>query len=149
MKKWIPIFALLIPFLSEAQPFSISWYKVAGGGGNSAGTNGTAVFSVSGTVGQPDASPALTGGQFAVTGGYWSLISAVPTPGAPALTITLQGTSVVVSWPNYGNFTLQQNNNLAVPSGWVTSSYAITTNGSIDNITIPSPTGALFFRLAP
>jgi len=55
MKKWILIIGLLIPALSQAQNYAINWYKVAGGGGTSAGTNGTTVYSVSGTIGQQDA----------------------------------------------------------------------------------------------
>ncbi len=48
-----------------AQP-SISWYTVDGGGGTS--TGGT--FSVSGTIGQPDAGT-LSGGTFEIRGGFW------------------------------------------------------------------------------
>jgi hypothetical protein len=48
-----------------------------------------------------------------VTGGFWSLISVVQTAGLPNLTITHNGNTVTVSWPNTGSYTLQQNANLA------------------------------------
>ena len=47
--------------------FDVSWYTVDGGGGT--GTGGD--FEVSGTIGQPDASTALSGGDFELTGGFW------------------------------------------------------------------------------
>jgi hypothetical protein len=148
MKKIIFLFGLLIPALSQAQSYSIDWYKIAGGGGTSAGTNGSAVYSVSGTIGQPDAGVTLTGGSYSVTGGFWSIISAVPTAGAPLLTITHAGGSVVVSWPSSATgFALQQNTNLAAATKWVANGFVITTNGATESVTISPPTGQLFLRL--
>jgi hypothetical protein len=138
---------LLTPAL-HAQTYSINWYKIAGGGGTSAGTNGGSVFSVSGTIGQSDAGGALTGGNFSLTGGFWSLISVVQTVNAPELTVAHSGSSVVVSWPSSATgFTLQQNTNLAATNHWTASGYAITTNGATESITITAPSGSLFFRL--
>jgi hypothetical protein len=149
MKNLILLFGLLIPALSHAQSYSIAWYKVAGGGGASSGTNGASVFSVSGTIGQPDASGAMTGGAFSLTGGFWSLISVVQTPGVPNLTVARAGNSVIVSWPNTGAYSLQQNSNLAAPASWTTSGFTVSTNANGTNsITITPPTGSLFFRLA-
>jgi hypothetical protein len=148
MKKWILLFGVLVPALSHAQSYSIDWYKVAGGGGSSAGTNGRAVYSVSGTIGQQDASTAMTGGAYAVTGGFWSLISVVQTPGLPNLTITESGSTVTVSWPNTGNYTLQQNNNLAAQTGWAATGYSTNTSNGTNSVSISPPTGNLFFRLA-
>ena len=39
-----------------------------GGGGTSTG----GVYAISGTIGQPDASNALTGGAYSLTGGFWA-----------------------------------------------------------------------------
>ena len=145
MKKWIPLLSLLILASSHAQTYSIDWYKIAGGGGTSTG----GVYSVSGTIGQPDAGAPMSGGNFSLTGGFWALISVVQTPGLPNLTIRLAGAnSVVVSWPNAGSFTLQQNSNLATSGGWTTSGYTITTNNGTNSVTITPPTGNMFFRLA-
>src|ERR1017187_5544731 len=108
MKKLILLFSLLLPTVGFAQQYSIDWYKVAGGGGTS--TGGT--YQVSGTIGQQDAGGPMTGGSYSLTGGFWSLISVVQTAGAPNLVITHSGNSVIVSWPNTGSYTLQQNSNL-------------------------------------
>ena len=145
MKKLYLILGLLIPTISFAQQYSIDWYKIAGGAGTSTG----ATYQVTGTIGQPDASGAMTGGSYSVTGGFWSLISVVQTPGTPNLTINHVGNSVIVSWPNTGTYTLQQNSNLALPSGWATTAYSVTTNSSAgtNSITITPPVGSLFFRL--
>src|ERR1035437_9715226 len=110
MKKLFLLFAWLIPALGFAQSYSIDWYKIAGGGGTS--TGGT--YQVSGTIGQHDAGNAMSGGNYSLTGGFWSLISVVQTPGAPLLTITYSGNQAIVSWsPSVTGWTLQTNNNLA------------------------------------
>ena len=67
MKKLFLLCGLLVVSLAWAQQYSVDWYKVAGGGGTS--TNGQ--YSVSGTIGQPDASAAMSGGPYSVTGGFW------------------------------------------------------------------------------
>jgi len=143
MKKWILIFGLLIPAICHAQTYAINWYKVAGGGGTS--SNGQ--YSVSGTIGQPDASGAMTGGSYSVTGGFWSLIAVVQTEGVPSLTITHSGNSVIVSWANTGSFTLQQNSNLSATAGWAATGYSVSTSNGTNSITITPPAGKLFFRL--
>ena len=129
---------------ARAQSYSVDWYKIAGGGGTSTG----GLYSVSGTIGQPDASGAMTGGSYSLTGGFWSLINVVQTTGAPTLSITHSGNSVIVSWPTpSASWTLQQNGNL--PGGsWATSGYLVSTNGGINSITITLSAGNLFFRLS-
>ncbi len=89
----------------------------------------------------------MAGGSDSLTSGFWVLISVAQTPGLPSLTITHSGNSVVVSWPNTGSYTLQQNPNLAATGGWTTSGYAITTANGTNSITITPPAGNLFFRL--
>src|SRR5712675_1372682 len=80
---------LLLTTAGNAQTFSIDWFTIDGGGGSSTG----GVYSVSGTIGQPDASSQpLAGGNFSLTGGFFSLFR-VQTPGAPLLTIRLTTTN--------------------------------------------------------
>src|SRR6266850_7588088 len=101
---------LLLPFLASGQSYDISWFTIDGGGGTSTG----GVYSVSGTIGQPDAGH-MTGANYAVDGGFWGLISVVQTPGSPLLTIARTATNTLaVSWPSPSTgFSLQQNTNLS------------------------------------
>jgi len=129
---------LLAAASSQAQNYSIDWYKVAGGGG--ASTNGQ--YTVSGTIGQHDAGAAMTGGNYSLTGGFWSLY-AVQTPGAPLLSITYAGGQAIVFWPaSVTGWTLQTNNTLNT-STWGNYPGAIVNNA----VTNSPPKGNLFFRL--
>jgi hypothetical protein len=128
--------------VAGAQQYSINWYKISGGGG----TSGSGQYAVSGTIGQHDAGGPMTGGNYSLTGGFWSLISVVQTAGAPMLTITHSGNSVTISWPYpSASWTLQQNSDLKT-ADWTTSG-GISNDGTNNFITITSPTGNLFFRL--
>ena len=150
MKKIIFCVVLLIPALSHAQTYSIDWHKVAGGGGTSTGTNGGTVYSVSGTIGQQDASSAMTGYPYSLTGGYWSLIALVQNAGGPSLSIAHSGNSAIVSWPYPSTgYVLQTNGNLA-KTNWLNYTGAIVTNvAGSNNATITPPIGNLYFRLGP
>ena len=144
MKKVILSLGLLIPTIGFTQQYSIDWYKVAGGGGTSTG----GVFSVSGTIGQPDASAQpMTGGNFSLTGGFWGLIAAVQTPGEPLLTITRSGGNVIVSWPSPSTgFGLQENVSVGT-TNWNPAAQIPADNGTTKSVTIPMPTGNKFYRL--
>ena len=137
------LFSLVVPSLGFAQSYSIDWYKVSGGGGTSTG----GVYSVSGTIGQPEAGSALSGGNYSVTGGFWSHIAVVQTPGAPLLTITLTTTNTaLVSWasPSTG-WSLQQNNDLST-ANWVAGPSPVD-NGVIKYVIVNPPSGNRFYRL--
>src|SRR5882672_8799478 len=102
-----------------AQQYFVDWYKIAGGGGTSTNSQ----YSVSGTVGQPDASGAMSGGNYSVTGGFWAFINVVQTPGAPTLNISRSGNTVTVYWQNVAGWNLVQDGNLATPiASWSVSS---------------------------
>ena len=134
---------MLIAFNLCAQPYSVNWYKISGGGGIS--TNGQ--YSVSGTIGQPDAGGAMSGGNFSVTGGFWSFISVVQTPGAPMLYISYGGNTVTVYWQNVSGWNLYQSGKLTTPiASWPASSSPTLTGGT-NYLNIVNPSGNLFFRL--
>jgi len=131
------------PSTASGQQYSINWFKVAGGGGTSAG----GAYQVSGTIGQHDAGGPMTGGSYSLTGGFWSVITIVQTPGAPLLSIAPSGNSIVVSWPASGtDFVLQQNSDLST-ANWTPVGSLVTTNGATLSVTISPPAGNLFFRL--
>ena len=148
-KTWRSLVALLcfllLPsaFGLHAQSYAIDWYKIAGGGSTS--TSGT--YAVSGTIGQPDASGALTGGSYSLTGGFWALINVVQTPGAPTLYISHSGNAVTVSWQNVAGWNLVQSGNLATPLGSWSASAGVTTSNGTNAVTLTNPAGNLFFRL--
>ena len=48
--------------------YDLSWHTIDGGGGYSAGGD----FELEGTIGQHDAGPVMTGGDFALAGGFWA-----------------------------------------------------------------------------
>tara|TARA_R110000868_G_scaffold119469_1_gene316531 strand:- start:237581 stop:237985 length:405 start_codon:yes stop_codon:yes gene_type:complete len=58
--------------------YSIPWSTIDGGGVINSSGGG---YTLSGTIGQPDASNAMTGGSYSLTGGFWAGIgSGVPCP---------------------------------------------------------------------
>jgi hypothetical protein len=134
---------LLLAASASAQTYSINWYKIAGGGGTS--SNGP--YSLSGTIGQPDASTTMTGGNYSLTGGFWAFISVVQTPGAPTLYISVSGKTVSVYWQNVSGWTLQQNSSVTAPANWTPAGAPTAINGT-NYVNFTSPTGHLFFRLA-
>src|ERR1035441_1442926 len=91
MKKLLIAFGVLLPTIVFAQQYNVDWYTIDGGGGTS--SNGQYV--VSGTIGQPDAGT-MNGGNYSVTGGFWSLLAVVQTPGAPLLSIQRTTTNTVL-----------------------------------------------------
>jgi hypothetical protein len=147
MKKTFLLTALLGLFTPAVHAqYDLSWHKIAGGGGNSSGGG----YTVSGTIGQHDASGTLSGGSYQLVGGFWSLISVVSAVNSPLLSIKHTGSSqVIVSWPAPSTgFVLQQSTNLTRTNNWVTSGYSVTTAGGTNYITIAPPPGeALYFRL--
>lgn len=67
------IFVSTLGATAFAQPFEISWHTIDAGGGMLC-TGG--VYSLSGTIGQPDASSfssPMTGGGYSMVGGFWTI----------------------------------------------------------------------------
>lgn len=141
--KTIRLFLLALvvgaPTLALAQSYVINWSSIDGGGGTSTG----GVYSVSGTIGQPDAGPTMTNGQYVVTGGFWALPSAVQTTNAPLLTIVPAGAGqATISWsPNTPGFVLQETWILS-PAHWTNSP-----SGSTNPIIVPATVPTRFYRL--
>jgi hypothetical protein len=135
------LLTVVLCFWASAQ-YAVNWHVIGGGGGVSTG----AVYSVSGTLGQHDASGPTTGSTYSLTGGFWAF-AAVQTPGAPLLTIAYSNNSAIVSWiaPSTG-FVLQTNSNLST-THWVNDLSPVTVSNGSNNVTITPPLGNLFFRL--
>ena len=133
--------------LVHAQQYSIDWHTLDGGGGTSTG----GVYAVTGTIGQPDASAQpMTGGNFTLSGGFWSLLSVVQTPGAPLLTISMTSSNtVLVSWPAPSTgFNLQVNTNSLASVNWSNVASGLQDNGTLKYLIVNPPGGKRFYRLA-
>ena len=88
MKIRVSFILMLLLSLSTANgDYSISWYTIDGGGGTSSGGN----YSLTGTIGQHDASYS-EGGQYELLGGFW--------PGG----LGLDGVLCVVDFEDYARF---------------------------------------------
>lgn len=128
-----------LPLTCVYAQFAIDWSTTDGGGGTSMG----GVYSVTGTIGQPDAGLTMSGGVYAVTGGFWALPQAVQTPGAPLLRITaaLPGYATISWTPANPGWVLQEISNLGT-TNWVNSS-----SGTNNPAVVPATLPARFYRL--
>jgi hypothetical protein len=136
--------AALAPLTTRGQNYSIDWFTIDGGGGTSTG----GVYSVSGTIGQPDAGR-MTGASYALDGGFWGFVGAVQTGGAPLLSVERLGTSVRVFWPLPATgFLLDQAGVVGgPPASWSETTSPYSTNATHISITVPAPVGNRFYRL--
>jgi hypothetical protein len=123
---------------ARAQSFTIDWFTIDGGGGTSTG----GVYSVNGTIGQPDAGGPMTNGQYSVPGGFWALPQAVQVVGAPTLTIApaTSGNATILWTTATPGFVLQESSTLA--AGWTNAA-----SGATNPVTVPTTVPAKFYRL--
>ena len=130
---------LLLAITVRAQPYSIGWFTIDGGGGTSTG----GVFSVSGTIGQHDVGGPMTNGQYSVTGGFWALPLTVQVAGAPMLTIVPAAPGqATISWtPDTPGFVLQETWTLS-PANWTNAP-----SGATNSVTVPATLPIKFYRL--
>lgn len=141
-----PMKLILISFLlyaalgAHAQNYAITGQVIAGGGGDSTG----GAYSVSGTIGQPDAGGSLTNGQYSVTGGFWALPVAVQVTNTPTLTIVAATLgNAIISWtPSTPGFVLQETWGLS-PANW-TNSPSGATNPIVVSAVLPAKSYRLF-----
>jgi len=147
--KNLKLFTLIISLLlgvldARAQSFSIDWFTIDGGGGTSTG----GVYSVGGTIGQPDAGK-LTGGQFTLDGGFWGIDAVIQVSGSPVLRITRTTTNnIVIAWPlTVGTFQLQQNPAFNTVN-WSNVTGTVNVVGSENQVLVPRTLlGNKFYRL--
>jgi hypothetical protein len=118
--------------------FAIDWFCIGGGGGTSAG----GMYSVSGTVAQPDAATPMTNGRYLVIGGFWAPIP-VQTLGMPTLKIepSVPGQATLSWTPNTPGVVLQETLSLS-PANWTNSP-----TGATNPIIVPAMITRKFYRL--
>jgi len=132
--------ALCLPVRGQ---YSIDWATIDGGGGTSTG----GVYSVSGTIGQPDAG-SMSSGNYTLQGGFWGVIAAIQTPGAPYLSVARSNNTVAVTWPSPSTgWTLQQNTNSVSSVNWSNVTATIQDDGTTKMLIVNPPIGNRFYRL--
>ena len=123
---------------------AIGWSTIDGGGGTSTGC----VYSVTGTIGQPDAGT-MSGGNFTLIGGFWGVV-AVQTPGAPWLSVARTSTNTLVVWwplPDTG-WKLHATTNLVTGgSVWTEIPAPYAADATSLYFVEPVPVGNKFYRL--
>ncbi len=112
-------------------------------------------FQITGTIGQPEAAPRLTGGCLAITPGFWGAYEVVTTPGAPTLRIhPLDPGYVRVSFPpGCGDWVLQWTRTLQTDPAAIVwaddpaSNLIVVGDELVRDFHTPSWGPRLFFRL--
>jgi hypothetical protein len=144
MKKLLllSLFAWSLPLSLGAQNYSINWFTIDGGGGASSG----GAFTVSGTVGQPDAGQ-MSGGNFTVAGGFWGLDLLE----RPRLSIAHNNGLVRIAWPRPSTGWLLDSAASLIapmpPNAWSPVLVQYQTNATEISVSVPSAPGYRFFRL--
>lgn len=128
--------------LACAQSYNLDWFTVDGGGGTSSG----GAFSISGTIGQPDAG-VLSGGGYTVEGGFWSGVSIIQNTNAPILNIRLAGSNAILSWPvGVTGFSLEET--AAIDSGlWSPTPQPVLDTVTTHSVTVPAINVIKLYRL--
>jgi len=133
--------AFLLTWTVVSQPFEINWYTVDGGGGTSTG----GPFTLSGTVGQPDAG-ALAGGSYTLVGGFWSLAPAAPV--SPALYASLAGGEIEISWTAAASgFVLEETPRIGSDAVWQAADGTLVRRGDEMVFHAPAGVGERYYRL--
>ncbi len=118
-------------------------------GASAVGTSTGGVHSVSGTIGQPDAAPVVTGVNDNSQGGFREVIAAVVTSGASLLFIfhPVTNTVAVTLLSPLTGWDLQPNANSVASVNWREVTGGITDDGADRNFVVNPPTGSRFYRL--
>jgi hypothetical protein len=74
--------------------YTLDWSTLDSGGGTSTGGR----FQVAGTIGQPDAG-SMTGGAYAINGGFWAMPELLQTPKGPPLQFLTAAGTTYLAWP--------------------------------------------------
>lgn len=134
--------------VTRAQSYSITSGKITGGGGVSSGTGPAGTFAMTGTIAQPEAHPASTGGTYSLSGGFFSQYIAVQRLGAPRLIIRPNGANVELVWAsNVPGWVLQTNTADLNSASWADVAGAPSLSEPEQYHTFPMGPGRVFYRL--
>lgn len=143
---WCGFLQLAVPLVAQPN-MAAALTGAAGGGVSTAG-----VYTITGTIGQPDAGR-LHSADFTIDGGFWSIVAAIQEPGAPLLSIRFtQTNTVVVSWPvSWPGYALTEATE-ATPTTWtsvtIPPQIVVTSQSQAQKqVVVPMPSGKRFYRL--
>jgi hypothetical protein len=78
LHRWLTLALLMAAILGAGAAlaqtgggYDLTWSTIDGGGGSSAASG----YQLTGTLGQPDAGAALSGGGYSLSGGFWGGVS--------------------------------------------------------------------------
>jgi len=121
----------------QAADFNIDWQTISSGGLSKGG-----IYKIGGTI-ETAARPRIAGGAYELLGGFWTVLMAFQTPGAPELTIDRAGNNVTIAWgQEYTGYILEETSNLNPPTVWQPS-IGVGDNSLTVNMTL----GPKFYRL--
>lgn len=121
------------------------WFALPSGGGHGSGGD----FELFSTIGQPFAGD-LGGGDFAMIGGFGSMVKALQPAEPPSLHIALAvPNSVTISWlAPAPDWVLQQSPTLGPSANWMDVGGSVIVNGTDNTVTQTVANGNRFYRLS-
>jgi len=141
----IVVCGLTAAFNAGAQS-AIDWLTLDAAGG----AQSSASYVVNFTAGQNDVGPTvISSANYRIIPGFWALEDIGPATGLPELSIALNGSRVILSWPSPStDFVLQHADSLNVlPAAWSDTPGVVSDNGFIKSLTLPHDLSKRFYRL--
>jgi hypothetical protein len=143
---WCLVVCGLTAALNARAQSAIDWVTLDAAGG----TQSSANYVVNFTAGQNDVGPTVvSSANYRIIPGFWALEDLGPAVGLPELSIALNGSRVILSWPSpSAGFVLQHTDSLDVlPAAWSDTPGAVSDNGFIKSLTRPHNLSKRFYRL--
>lgn len=137
---------LLLATQGIAQNFAIDRFAISSGGGVSS----NAQFSVTGTIGQMEASPRMSGGGYSVEGGLWHLAIVVAPPGEPRLDLVAMqtGGALLFTWPlSAAGYELESSPAVGPAAVWTSVATPAQRGAQYHFLLLRPQPGISFFRL--
>jgi hypothetical protein len=139
------LLASLLSVPAYAQ-YAIDWFKISGG----SDTSTSGVYVVSGTIGQHATGGPIVGGNYSLTGEFWSLLYVLPTIGPTNVSLSIVVTPngmVLIHWPYPSvGFKLERTDSL-LNSNWVPVTNQPVQVGQELQVLITPVAGTSFYRL--
>jgi hypothetical protein len=136
----------LIATLNAGAQTTIDWLTLDAAGG----AQSSASYVVNFTAGQNDVgSTVISSANYRIIPGFWALEDMGPAVGVPELSIALNGSRVILSWPSpSAGFVLQHTDSLNVlPAAWSDTPGVLSDDGFIKSLTLPHNLSKRFYRL--